>query len=300
MKKSDKEKKNKNKGLVILNIILLIILIVGGLSIYIAIDEKIITFNKDNDKITNIVKNNSNKTKEETITDSNLIVDLKNKVTYLNADKIYMDHIIPNLYKEEKITYIGEEEKLNIVLESLKNDYTSITIPKELIEKSIGSYYANMIIEDNKQISIDKVKERYQKLFGTEINNFNHIEGCPTYLYDAVNQVYYETTKCTKGSSINKEYLYDIKYTKEENFAYVYMSVGTAFITKPINNINSNEEKLNIYKGYSSAIYKEEVSIKEANEFKIDKDNYQEFDIYKYKFFKDSNDNYYFISVEKV
>ena len=62
MKKSDKEKKNKNKGLVILNIILLIILIVGGLSIYIAIDEKIITFNKDNDKITNIVKNNSNKT----------------------------------------------------------------------------------------------------------------------------------------------------------------------------------------------------------------------------------------------
>ena len=78
------------------------------------------------------------------------------------------------------------------------------------------------------------------------------------------------------------------------------MSVGTAFITKPINNINSNEEKLNIYKGYSSAIYKEEVSIKEANEFKIDKDNYQEFDIYKYKFFKDSNDNYYFISVEKV
>ena len=57
-----------------------------------------------------------------------------------------MDHIIPNLYKEEKITYIGEEEKLNIVLESLKNDYTSITIPKELIEKSIGSYYANMII----------------------------------------------------------------------------------------------------------------------------------------------------------
>ena len=175
MKKSDKEKKNKNKGLVILNIILLIILIVGGLSIYIAMDENIITFNKDNDKISNIVKNNSNKTKEETITDSNLIVDLKNKVTYLNADKIYMDHIIPNLYKEEKITYIGEEEKLNIVLESLKNDYTSITIPKELIEKSIGSYYVNMIIEDNKQISIDKVKERSITNFDVSVTSEDYL-----------------------------------------------------------------------------------------------------------------------------
>lgn len=297
MAKEVKEKKKSCKGLVIFSIILVLIIVASALFLYIAIDEGFITINKDEDVVDIIKKDNNNKIKEKNITDSNLIVDLKNKVAYLNANKIYQNHIIPNLYKEEKITYIGEEEKLNIVLESLSNSYTSITIPKEEIEKSVGSYYINNVLEDNKQITIDKVKTRYKELFSSNIDKFHHIEGCPTYLYDSINNVYYITTKCTKGTSINKEYTYDIKYTKEDNFAYVYVSVGTAYIN---NNISSNETKLNIYKGYSNAIYKEEVSLKEAEEFNINKDNYNDFSIYKYKFFKDDTNNYYFVSVEKV
>lgn len=298
MAKEEKVKKKSCKGLVIFSIILVLIILAGALFIYIAIDEKIITINKGEDVIDIIKKDNNTKIKEENITDSNLIVDLKNKVNYLNANKIYINHIIPNLYKEEKITYIGEEEKLNIVLESLSNSYTSITIPKEEIEKSIGSYYINNVLEDNKQITIDKVKIRYRELFGSNIDKFNHIEGCPTYLYDSINNVYYITTKCTKGVSSNKEYTYDIKYTKEDNYAYVYISVGTAY--KNNNKSSDGENKFNIYKGYSSAIYKEEVSEKEAEEFNINKDNYDNFTIYKYKFFKDDTNNYYFVSVEKV
>ena len=277
--------------------ILIVIIIVSGLLIYISIDEGIILFNKTNELDTNKIIKNTKTSEEKTITDSNTIVELKNKVNYLNATKIYIDHIIPNLYKEEKITYIDEKAKLNIVLESLKNDYTNITIPQSEIEKSLGLYYVDSVVKDNKQISIDKVQKRYNELFGGSINNFYHIEGCPTFLYDSINNLYYEITKCTKGETINKEYTYDIKYTMDNNLAYVYVSVGTAFESE-INN-NSNEKKLNIYKGYTKAIYKEEVSINDALEFKIDKDNYKEFDIYKYKFFKDDN-NYYFVSVEKI
>ena len=249
MVKEEKIKKKSCRGLVIFSIILVLIIVAASLFLYIAIDEGFITINKNEDVIDIIKKDNNTKIKEETITDSNLIVDLKNKINYLNANKIYMNHIIPNLYKEEKITYIGEQEKLNIVLESLNNSYTSITIPKEEIEKSIGSYYINNVLEDNKQITIDKVKQRYKELFGSNIDKFYHVEGCPTYLYDSINNVYYIMTKCTKGTTLNKEYTYDIKYTKEDNYAYVYVSVGTAFLN---NNINSSEKKLNIYRGYSS------------------------------------------------
>ena len=299
-KENIKKNNKKNKGLIITNIILVIIILVVALLIYIAIDEDIIIFNKDNYEKVNINKVvNNNTNKEKTITDSNTIVELKNKVNYLNATKIYLDHIIPNLYKEEKITYIREEDKLNIVLESLKNDYTDITIPQSEIEKSLGLYYVDSIIKDNKQISIDKVKERYNELFGSNINNFYNIEGCPTFLYDSINNLYYEVSKCTKGETINKEYRYDIKYTMDNNLAYVYVSIGTAF-ESDINN-NDIDKKLNIYKGYTKAIYKEEVTIDDVKNFKIDKDNYKEFDIYKYKFFKDtSSNNYYFISVEKI
>ena len=42
------EHKTKNKGLIITNIILVIIILAAALLVYVAIDEEIIVFNKDN------------------------------------------------------------------------------------------------------------------------------------------------------------------------------------------------------------------------------------------------------------
>lgn len=297
-----KNKKEKKKLLGILNIILCFILIGAAFLFYIAIDEQIITINQKKINNPNINENNKKEKikKEQIITDSNLIMELKHKVNNLNANKSYMNHIIPNLYKEEKITYIDIQNKLHLVLESLSNSYTNITVAKSEIEKSIGSYYTNLVIEENKQIPISKVKQRYKELFGSDIDQFIHIEGCPSYFYDVNNEVYYMTTKCSKGEGINKEYVYDYQYTTIDNIAYVYVSVATAFTTN-YTLTEVNEPTINIYKGYSNAIYKEEISLKELENFKIDKENYQDFDIYQYKFIKDQTTNtYYFSSVEKV
>ncbi len=78
-------------------------------------------------------------------------------------------------------------------------------------------------------------------------------------------------------------YLYKNKFTTKDDNAYVYVNIGYATLaddTSTYGDITRIEENT-------------------SENFSINESNYTKYSEYKYTFKKDSNDNYYFVSVEK-
>ena len=82
----------------------------------------------------------------------------------------------------------------------------------------------------------------------------------------------------------------------DDEYVYLYKAIGYSDFSKET---TSDTIKYNLYSSYSNEIYKENISEEELSNFTINSSNYNYFSKYKYKF-KKQNDNYYFVSVEKI
>ena len=150
---------------------------------------------------------------------------------------------------------------------------------KEVFKSYIETGSINDVVE--KQVSAESVEERYQLLFGEKVSNHS-LKNCPMYTYDSKNNVYYYSRQCG-GTGDGTVYLYKNKFTTKDDNAYVYVNIGyatSADDTSTYGDITKIEENI-------------------SEDFSINESNYTKYSEYKYTFKKDSNNNYYFVSVEK-
>lgn len=292
MEKEIKEKKSNGSKIVI---VILVILLLGACA-YIAYDKLMV---KEDNNLTNEKKETTKSDKETVISDNLLINDLSEKITYLNTARIYTGYEKFNdaLNKSIEIDaynfrdiydkQLSDDDKLDITLNSLEKNYVNLSVTyenmsdeaKEIFKPYVEAGSINDIAE--KQISSDNVEERYQLLFGEKVNNHS-IKSCPYFTYDSKNNVYYYSRQCG-GTSDETVYLYKNKFTTKDDNAYVYVNIGYAALaddTSTYGDITRIEENT-------------------LENFSINESNYTKYSEYKYTFKKDSNNNYYFVSVEK-
>lgn len=292
MEKEIKEKKSNCSKIVI---VILVILLLGACA-YIAYDKLMV---KEDNNLTNEKKETTKSDKETVISDNLLINDLSEKITYLNTARIYTGYEKFNdaLNKSIEIDaynfrdiydkQLSDDDKLDITLNSLEKNYVNLSVTyenmsdeaKEIFKPYVEAGSINDI--DEKQISSDNVEERYQLLFGEKVNNHS-IKSCPYFTYDSKNNVYYYSRQCG-GTSDGTVYLYKNKFTTKDDNAYVYVNIGYAALaddTSTYGDITRIEENT-------------------LENFSINESNYTKYSEYKYTFKKDSNNNYYFVSVEK-
>lgn len=296
------EKKKKNLGLIIL--IISMILIIIGLITYILYDKGIIFSNGNNTEEKIDVDNNEklDNSKETEITDKKVQLELSKKIdqiSYLkNTDGSDLFSgtsygFNMNLFKQSVLT---ENEKLTVALKTLQDKYTPITIESsKMVLPSEWEYLRNTITKDDYQILLSDVKERYSSLFGTEEVEYTSVSGCPSFVYDNTNQVYYVIARCggTSGRSVIS---YKESYMKKGNEAYVYVYYGSSSLSDDGTKVNIYNSLIESTGEVTQQPYKTNADI---NEQVITSDNYQDFEKYKFTFKQNDNKEYIFVKVEK-
>ena len=125
------------------------------------------------------------------------------------------------------------------------------------------------------------------------ISPAEYFADCFMFYYDASISTYFWVSTSCGGATASSVLAYKNNFTTKDNLAYVYVNYG---IIDPVDTTSAN-----IYKDLEKvSIYQGNVAFLEANNFRIDASNYQNFSQYKFTFNKDSNNNYYFTKLEKV
>ena len=255
----------KQKGILISILVLLIILILGVIT-YIVYDQGLI-FN-NNEKIE--IEENKNDIIEKDIDNTDEKMILKDIVGNINTECV-MEGV--KLYDNLNLT---DKEKLQITLNSIfyRNYLKNITLV---------------------EITEDEVRSEYYNIFNEELKNNENIGGCPIFNYDVTNKKYNIVSGCGKGTpGPNQIRSYINKYTSKGNEYYVYINLGAT-------RYNSSDE----YGNMLIDVYTDKDATKfyktQDNSIDyIDQTNCTDFSEYKYTFIKRENGTYYFKSIEKI
>lgn len=293
------QRKKKKSGLIFLIIILCLISGIIGYKM-----DDIISFVNSKIEKKEDSKNENKPTEtpqvtETDITDSALINDLSSKVNMLSALGNYTypmtDDTIFFTSANDNKTFTDNDKLLSIIV---YYNYYDVNIKKEAIPESVFKTsfpemsYETDNVEEDYQLDGLTINNIYKALYNVDIPNKNvSIDGCPTIKYDATNNKYLVISRCG-GVNTNKILKYNYKYTKDDNNAYVYVSVG-------YKKSYENDYDETIYSDLKATkLYKQN---KEDQNFLIDSKNYKDFEQYKvsFTFAKDTN-NYYFNKIEKV
>ena len=242
----------KKKLFIVGIIILLIILILGYILLF---------NNKKED-------NNIDK-KYYNLEDKEIIKDINKKINYISSknSKLFNDGIIETFYFNDSfLNKLSNDDKSFIVLDSL------------LSENKFK----------NNCISYDVVNNRYNKLFGKDIDKNINLSN-----RDSISYKYKKNKYCI--NSIDKYdldgfmYMYINKIKTNDDYIKVYVNYGMSGIV-------ATTDKWILYNSLDNRIYKAGISQEEASEFRINKDNYSKFEEYVFLFKKKDN-NYYFVKL---
>ena len=189
------------------------------------------------------------------------------------------------------------ENKLILALHSTFD--MSGKIEYRLLSEQAKAYYSEIYAKAyNEPVSdkfvltmlpFEKVKEAYKTIFNEDLSEPEEgwqgkIYYTTNFYYDRVNHAFlhYLFYASATGPAMNSLYMNRIEY--QDDYAYVYVNVG------------SSQGDEVIYNDYDSEdVVEPEVDYKT---FKIDETNYMKFKEYKFSFKKNNEGNYYFVSVE--
>ena len=222
-----------------------------------------------------IITNNNSDEKEmnkkySEVTNKKIINDINKKINYISSKngKLFKDGIIETFYFNDSfLNKLSDEDKAYIVLDSL--------VSESKIKKCF---------------SYDKVNKRYNDLFGKDISSDINISN-----RDSISYKYKSEQYCIKNK--NKfdlkgyMYMYTNKIISNDNYIKVYVNYGMS------GDVVSTDKWI-IYDSLDNSIYKAGLTLDEVKEFRIDENNYSEFEEYIFLFKKKDN-NYYFVRVEE-
>lgn len=316
----EKEAKNKsNKGVILL--IILLILIILALVGYIFYDKGIIFKKAMSTKQTEEKIEET----EKSLKDQNIIKQVSNKIDILlgnissetdfKQSYNYLAHDFRYSLLKKKLT---KEEKQKIVLDSIQwqnitdDNWKNIARIKEMVEADKQYTTEELAIKAHKQASADIVNSKSIELFGEKIENpITQIgENCLIYIYDENTKTYYKPEPRCGGTSAGYVNSYKSKFTTKNDNIYVYVSYAFEKF-EDASTSNYEDDYRQIYRDFSdikdmTITYNENdktqytINAYNGETFNLDASNYKEFSEYKYTFKKDSNDNYYFVSVKQT
>lgn len=202
---------------------------------------------------------------------------------------------------------LTEENKLSIVLRSIDENNFKLDEPKIEVDE-----YAFWSIPEK------IVKEKYKKIFGTELKKeIIEISGsiyCPSgYKYSEIDNMYYGIGGCGGSGYASHALIYINNYEFNNGMIYVHANVGEE--TPPISGEKNKNDGfiylLNDYIGtlsddktyYYSDIKNyivDKIELQSEKELQtINYSNHNDFQEYIFVFEKDKNDNYYFSKIIK-
>lgn len=192
------------------------------------------------------------------------------KNRYYSSGDIYI--------KDTDITQIPNELKLYTVLENLYYYDLGKSYVTTNYDFGSMSMYKNIFT----QLDVEKVEKEYKYLFGNTTISHKKFDGCPSFIYDSVNNKYYGSSECG-GTSAGGIVTYVNKVTSTDDEAYVYVSLGSAVDGKFYTDFEMTKE-------YTANV---------ENGLVINENNYKEFSEYKYTFVKEKG-NYIFNNIKKI
>lgn len=286
-------------GIILVITICLLVLIISD-SFFIKERKKIETVEKTEEKV-----------KEEIIKDVNLKEDLEQKINFLsnfNYCEIKSNQKYYNgcLYSKNKITASELSSKYKIYSLVLANKPQDQLEEEKQINEEI--YLINAKLEES------KIKELYQKLYGeldtynpTFINELKNV--FPVILYNEGEFYFINSEK--ENVLDNEVVTYINKYTTKEDKAYVYISTAFVKMIKDGNDkiVNyevysdynmTNLKEEGLYSEYRKEIKNEDGSVSVITAFKINKENYKDYNQYRFTFQKNESGNYYFEKIELI
>ncbi len=302
----DSEAKRDNLFFVGATIILTVVVL--GLVLFIFYEKGLI-FNKNADEKNNVVENNQEDddieedlNEEVEITDINLKNDLSEKIDFITNFNLGQNISQMSNFRNGTVEGLGnvfnnitDEVKLHIVLSYLNGKGQFVPITEEHKTSSVISSFVNNTGVTIKEVAREVVNNKYREYFGSNLFNTSTQIGkdCFMFYYDASISTYFWVSTSCGGATASSVLAYKNNFTTKDNLAYVYVNYG---IIDPVDTTSAN-----IYKDLEkTSIYQGNVAFLEANNFRIDASNYQNFSQYKFTFNKDSNNNYYFTKLEKV
>lgn len=188
----------------------------------------------------------------------------------------------------------NDDLKLRVVLDYSYNN----NLFEDLKEENYSDpTFANFKDGNFYQISADTVVEQYRKFYGVDptLKSIDNPEiGCFGYTYSPEKKLFFKIRPSCGGETSSSVYSYVNRFVVDGDMIYLYVNYG---ISKEIGSYS--DDKVTIYKDLDfKDVYKSEMSRKDANSFRINESNCSDFSEYKFTFKKDSNNNYYFVSIE--
>lgn len=206
-----------------------------------------------------------------------LLIDGFNDRVYSSGD-IYSDKFY--------FALVSSESKLYSVLEQMYYEYQNPVTTNY----NFGSL--ENVKNQMRQIDVDLVESEYKGVFGNfvDLHKSFEINHCPLFIYDSNNLKYYGLmNNCNYNGKLYLETFVNNITTKKDE-AYVYVSLASIeYLDDGNRRIYVDYNRKNLYEG-----------ILIGTDKIINSNNYKLFSQYKYVFKKDKNNNYYFMSIEKI
>ncbi len=185
------------------------------------------------------------------------------------------------LYKKDSFqaSDYSNDDLLQFGLNSSFGQETNI----DLTPAQINNLKAKNITNVSSYLTIDNVEDAIKDTFGAKsVTYADKINGCPSYIYDASESVYYVNETCTVNEERVVSYISNISYDNNLYYATVYVGL-----------VSNNK----IYGDVNKA--KAVADLAPEQSYVIDDDNKESFTKYTYTFTKNSDGKYVFTSVEK-
>ena len=308
----NKNKKRMMLSIIVVTIFAIIIWILGYYSLNIKIKEKENNKERTEERKVEKLEEQEKKDISSKISqilkfgyriDKTISIEENEKITYTNFKEEKQKNFYTNnmTYLKNRLENkpLTKEEKNYLILKQMTPTRLTINtqdIKNEIIKEIIMQDESLNIRTDVLQINAKDVEEKYKEFFVDTIKH-ETINGCPSFYYDKVNQVYYYIERCG-GTSLTNTYVstYKSNYKKVEDKITVELTLAY------IEEITEEKEK---ERGKKAGIYiakntnfKEETRLDIGTEFKIDENNKKDFDTYEFVFKKDKN-NYTLENIKK-
>lgn len=154
----------------------------------------------------------------------------------------------------------------------------------ELTAEQLQTIKEKNLLNITSVVSVEEAQSYVSNLFGPTTLKHANIEGCPSYIYDETEKLYYVQEGCTKEVTSSPISFVD-RVTNKDNIYYATVYVGL---------IDGNK----VYSDFSKSKIVKELDLNEL--YEITDDNKEEFSKYTYTFTKNSNGSYVFTELKKA
>ena len=220
---------------------------------------------------------NSNTSQAKEITDEVILGTIRNNISSLDNISKTSELYTKGLGQASDYT---ADEKLRYGLDSAITSRAS----SDLTAEQLQSIKEKQLLNITSVVSVEEAQGYVSNLFGPTTLKHANVEGCPSYIYNETEKLYYVQEGCTKEVTSSPISFVD-RVTNKDNIYYVTAYVGLIDGTK-------------VYSDFNKSKIVKELDLNEL--YEITDDNKEEFSKYTYTFTKNSNGSYVFTELKKA